>query len=378
MLDARPGAGPVPEAIAARGWTAWLSRLDDARLDALEVLGHTVPWADDAPPSLASLAARARASCELPLLVHAAAAGPPRRRETPRKHAQVEAFARLVIPLARSARRVIDVGSGHGHLTRALAERVGAPVVGLERDPDIARRARALPSAARVDFEVRDVLADGLSLSPGDAVIGLHACGEIGDLMVVEAARSGAAVALVGCCLQKRRAPSRAALSAPEELAGALDLPRGVLGLSNLVARERGVEATRRENLAARERRLALHRLLAGGSPMRLGQEIDGLNRRAAHGDLRTLVRRAFERRGRPMPDERAIAAAETWARTHSASARRWSVPRVLLARALEVLALLDRAVFLERRGHAVAVGAVFPPDVSARNLALVASGAPR
>jgi hypothetical protein len=49
-------------------------------------------------------------------------------------------------------------------------------------------------------------------------------------------------------------------------------------------------------------------------------------------------------------------------------------LPRALLARALEVYVLLDRAMVLERGGFVVRVGTAFPVDVSARNLALVAS----
>jgi hypothetical protein len=49
-------------------------------------------------------------------------------------------------------------------------------------------------------------------------------------------------------------------------------------------------------------------------------------------------------------------------------------LPRTLLARVLEVYVLLDRAMALERKGFVVRVGTAFPVNVSARNLALVAS----
>ena len=151
-------------------------------------------------------------------------------------------------------------------------------------------------------------------------------------------------------------------------------LPRQLLGLSNLTPRDEGVEASRSDNLAARERRLALHRLLTHRwGPIRLGAEIDGLNRRVAQRDLSSLVARVFARRGAPVPSAAAIDEAARWAREAHARARRLSVPRALLARVLEVYVLLDRAMFLERRGHPVRVGTAFPVDVSARNLVLVA-----
>jgi hypothetical protein len=107
---------------------------------------------------------------------------------------------------------------------------------------------------------------------------------------------------------------------------------------------------------------------------MRLGAEIDGLNRRVAQRDLSFLVARAFARRGAPAPSGAAIDEAARWAREAHARARRLSLPRALLARVLEVYVLLDRATVLERRGFAVRVGTAFPTEVSARNLALVAS----
>ncbi len=372
MLEARPGTGEVPTPLIRRRWSSFLASIDDALLDAFEVQGLAASWPEHAPPSLIELTERAREACDVPMFfapreVH----GPLRRREKPRKRAQVEAFARMVTPLCEGATRIVDVGSGHGHLTRELAERVPLPVVGLERDEAIATRARTLPSTASPAFAVTDVMRDGLVLARGDCVVGLHACGELGDTMVERAAEAGASIALVGCCLQKRRAASRDAMSGG---GASLDLPRRLLGLSNLVARDHGVEATRAENLAARERRLALNRLLsAGREPLRLGAEIEGLNRRAAHEPLPVLVARAFAVRGEAAPPLDAIAEAARWAREQSALARRLSVPRALLARVLEVFVLLDRARYLELRGYDVRVGTLFDPAVSARNLALVA-----
>jgi hypothetical protein len=390
LLDARPRAGDAPEPLRARGWATYLAALDDSTLDALEASGHDATWPDDAPPSLRAMIDLARDVCALPPLVLPAPAADPRvrgRGEGPRKGAQVDAFARMILPLAGGASRVVDVGSGHGHLTRAIASRIARPVVGLERDPSIATRARSLSppgtgaSPAPPLFAVTDVVRDGLVLSAGELVIGLHACGELGDAIVVSAARAGASVALVGCCLQKRRAASRATLAVPADapaLAASLDLPTPVLGLSNVTARDRGVEATRAENLAARERRLALHRLLGGASSFEaLGAEIRGLNRRAAHGDLGALVARAFALRGLAAPAARAIADAASWARVEHARIRRMSLPRDALARAVEVFVLLDRARHLEESGLQVTVGELFPTSVSARNLALLAAPGP-
>ncbi len=381
LLEARPGAGggDPPDALVSRGWASFLLSLDEHELVALETRGHDADWPARTPATLVALAERVRQACTLPAFAPAGGpAAPSRARpgETPRKRAQIDAFSRLVAPLATRATRIVDVGSGHGHLTRDLAGQLGLPVVGLERDAVLAGRARALSPGASPTFAVTDVLRDGLPLSEGDCVIGLHACGELGELMVTSVARSrGVGLVLVGCCLQKRRQASRAPLGTPDDaLASALDLPRGLLGLSNLAVRDEGVEATRAENLVAREPRLALNHLLSeGGAPLRLGSEIEGLNRRTAHRDLPWLVARAFALRGRPVPSPARIDEAAAWARIEHARARRLSVPRTILARLLEVYVLLDRAVHLEDHGLRAEVGELFPAWVSPRNLALFA-----
>lgn len=381
VVDERPAQGLPPRALVTRGWASALAALDDTTLDALEIAGLEAPWPVDTPPSLSALVEEARAICDLPSFrspAMVARAGPiPRVRETPRKRAQIEAFVDVVASISTEAARVLDVGAGHGHLTRALAERLppatpGRAVIGLERDPKLASRARSLSNGSATSFEVTDVIEDGLAARSDDCIVGLHACGELGDAMVSAAAQTGASLALVGCCPQKRSTPARRALV--RERGDALDLGTRVLGLANLTARDQGVEASRRENLAARERRIALHRLLEDEvGPLRFGAEMDGLNRRATHEALPTLVQRAFARRGRSAPTAAAIDRAAAWSATQHALVRRLSLPRSMLARVIEVFVLVDRAVYLERHGKAVTTGALFPTSVSARNLALLA-----
>ncbi|HEX3771562.1 MAG TPA: methyltransferase [Polyangiaceae bacterium] len=388
VLDARPGyartpAGDgepdeAPAPLVTRGWDGFLLALTDERLEAFEALGAAGDWAD-APTTLSALVEEVRAVCALsPLTSNMAteAGRPARRREGPRKRAQIDAFVRLVVPLAERARRVVDVGSGHGHLTRAIAERVDAPVVGLERDVALAKRARGLSTHGAAVFTVTDVLRDGLPLRSGDCVLGLHACGELGDAMVaaVGAVEDPVSLALVGCCPQKRRAVSRAPLVSGAATEDALTLPRSLLGLGNLTPRDDGVEASRAENLAARRRRLALHRLLSARlGTLRLGAELDGLNRRAAHDDLDVLVGRAFALRGLRTPSASEVIAADGWAHAAHARDRRLALPRSLLANVLETFVALDRALYLVNRGFDVQVGTLFDAEASARNIAVAA-----
>lgn len=394
LLSARAD-DEVPPPLVSRGWDGWLAALDDEALSALEIGGVDARWPADTPGALRELLEAARAIAALPRLdaaVTSATIAPKReqaarrRGESPRKRAQVEAFTRVIArgPGATPGAmpgvvRAIDVGAGHGYLTRAVAAALGAGaqpprVIGLERDEARVRRARALATDVGATFERADVLQDGLALARGDLALGLHACGELGDHVVEVAAEVGASVALVGCCLQKRRGDARAALVASAVPAAAASLPKAILGLSNAIARDQGVEASRAENLAARERRVALRWLLAARDVREPpGREMAGLNRRAAHLDLATFAARALAARGLPPAAPLELEAAERHARARFAQLRRWSLPRAQLARPLEIFVALDRACHLARRGHDVRVGTLFDDDVSARNLLILA-----
>jgi protein-L-isoaspartate O-methyltransferase len=383
LLVARPSDGEAPAPIIARGWDAFLSSLGDPSLEELESRGLAASWAD-APESLLALIDELRAVTSFAGSTwnDADPSTRPTRsvrlRESARKRAQVDRMTEVVVPLAMHARRVVDVGAGHGHLTREVASQLGLPVLGLERDPRLADRAKQLGGAGDTSFAVTDVLRDGLSLRSSDCVIGLHACGELGDAIVRSAAEVGASVALVGCCLQKRRQDTRKplvpTLREDDVQTYVPELPRAILGLSNLSAGDQGVEVSRAENLAGRARRLALRKLLQahGGDP-RPGAEIDGLNRRAAQRDLLSLVERAFSLRKLPLPTRAAIDDAARWAAAQQPLQRRYALPRSMLARALEILVLCDRARHLELSGYEVQIGELFPVQVSARNLALTA-----
>ena len=185
-----------------------------------------------------------------------------------RKLAQLDAFAAAVLAVKRSENvgsdkdrltasepydasqaahrfkvsRIVDVGCGVGHLTRALAEKLGTEGLGLEVDLERVATAQSLtvtrnkfkdrrnqrsdgndgsnssscvgsrrdvsrrrimpadqaeahdnndPQAAEVAFEVCDATAPGevaSRLQSGDIVVGLHPCGALGDALVAEVA----------------------------------------------------------------------------------------------------------------------------------------------------------------------------------------------
>jgi SAM-dependent methyltransferase len=375
VLDGRAVDETLPASLVARDWAVPLLSLSDDELRELEIAGVEGTMPARFPAELLVLQATAKRLCDVPALAHATPVTRRLRRlETPRKRAQVDALSQLTMPLVRAATRVVDVGSGHGHLARDVAARIERPVIGLERDAAISAKARQLPHWDRLSFREIDVLRDGLALADGDCVLGLHACGELGDVVATGVAERAQSLVLVGCCLQKQRADVRMPLTSSRAGVSAVALPKALLGLSNFTPREQGVEATREENVAARERRHALHALLtAHAGPLRFGAEMDGLNRRAAHDDLAAMVERAFARRGLPAPSPRSIDDAARTAKSLHDQIRRLTLPRILLGRVLEMFVLVDRGLYLQRSGFDVAIGTAFPKEVSARNLTILA-----
>ncbi len=114
-------------------------------------------------------------------------------------------------------RRVLDVGSGDGVLTRAIA-RAGATVVGLERDEATLARARAIDPA--VAYVRGDLLHAPFAPGTFDAVVSvatLHHVDMVDGLRALGALlRPGGVLAVIGI------ARSRRAIDLPRDLAGAV------------------------------------------------------------------------------------------------------------------------------------------------------------
>jgi SAM-dependent methyltransferase len=350
-----------------RGWAEWLLSLSEDDVDAAERhgLGALAPVA----PSLRALcdaaqaltAPFARGARDLPAIDEL--------RVKLRKREQVAAVASASAQRWPALRRVVDLGAGHGHVTRGLQRVLGVDALGVERDGAKVSAARALAGDEGPAFREADaaaVMAE-LELGEGDLLLGLHACGALGDLLVERAAAARSDVLLVSCCLQKRPA-ERAPLSSR---ARALDLtfPRWVLGLTNLAWGSGAEGAT-----VGRRTRCALRLLLAArGCCEKAGDEAYGINRRRFRRGLGAVAPIALARRGLAPASAAELAEFDARGAEHFAAMRRLSLPRNLLGRVMELAAALDRAVFLEERGYAASVEPMFDVEVSPRNLGLIA-----
>ena len=383
IVDQRVHDAQAPSWCERRGWTGFLLGLSEADLRRCEAegLAVTLPTLSAVPETLTELARSVLEVSALPALEVRAAqpSSADFRGVASRKQKQLAALLGALTPLAEAALRIVDVGAGSGHFARLSAAHFGRETLGLERDPErVARatsRARKDSSAGQLvtaEFAVIDAGSEPLWLYPGDLAIGLHACGELGDTLVRAVADSGADLALVSCCLQKINGPERAPLS---QAAHGFSLKKDTLGLSNLTSQAVGVESSIEDTIRARQARYGLRLLLrARGLELAPGAEMQGVNRRQAHAGLSAIARRSLAVHALPAAGDAEIAAFEGESRVQFDAIRRLSLPRDMLARAIELSVILDRAARLQESGYAVRVATIFERAVTPRNVSLFAS----
>jgi SAM-dependent methyltransferase len=376
ILEQRVDEAAVPDWCAKRGWAPFLLALDETTVRAGEARGlaELLPTLSDVPYDLLELAREVTTATELPRL-HGSTplAAEALRSVRFRKRAQLSGLLSAVANMAEAASRIVDVGAGSGHFTRLSAELFQREALGLERNPERVKSAqkRALNSAVTASFVTVDA-RDTLQFAEHDLAIGLHACGELGDKLVEAAAHAKCDLALVSCCLQKISSPTRKPLSSS---VAAPELRREHLGLTNLTAQPQGVEASIDVTIGARQTRYALGRLLrARGVVLEAGAEMSGINRRRANAGLAAVAQLALTLRELPAASDAELAHHAALAAQHYALIRRLSLPRSMLARLIEVLVSLDRAVHLEERGLDVQVATLFERAVSPRNIGIFAS----
>jgi SAM-dependent methyltransferase len=371
ILEQRVDHALVPSWCEKRGWTSFLLALSDEQLRDCEAhgLAGALPGLANAPRDLLELAREVTLATELDRVAGATALSDEALRSVRlRKRAQLSGLLAAVESMAAAAERIVDVGAGSGHFTRLSAELFERDALGLEHNLARVEAARKRSGGGRARFLTVDA-REALQLAERDLAIGLHACGELGDRLVQAAGRAGCDLALVSCCLQKISTPTR------PPLAFGLELRREHLGLTNLTAQPRGIEASIDVTIAARQTRYALGLLLrARGLSIEPGAEMSGINRRRANAGLRAVAEQALAQRGLASPSAVELGQFEALARQHYALIRRLSLPRSMLARPVEVLVSLDRAAHLERLGLEVRVVSLFERSVSPRNIGIFAS----
>ncbi len=102
-----------------------------------------------------------------------------------------------------------------------------------------------------------------------------------------------------------------------------------------------------------------------------------GVTRRCAQAGFAELARHALRLRQLPAPSAAELHECAERARRDHARIRRFSLPRNLLARLVELAVVRDRAAALEEHGQAVIVAQLFEQRLTPRNTVLFASAEP-
>lgn len=385
IVAGRPQYDAIPEWAAERGWAEYLAGLSDEQVAKAE--HDPAAWlaVSGAPPSLKDLGNRAGRLAKLYEHGEAMQSMPEARRHVKkRKAAQLQALCSVAIRRFAGVSRIVDLGSGHGHLTRALALAL-RPNEALGIDWDDARIARAIdlsgaPDANGLNSGPRFVHGDASAAEPAselsadDLVTGLHPCGSLGDALVARARKAGAHVMAVSCCYQKTLDPFRNALS-EQGRRRAFVVPQHALGLANLSAKSFDGSGTLESKRAGRRTRLALRLALeARGVDLEPGAEGRGVSKEQVRHGLGAIAPNAFAVHGLSAPTQAELKHAERRAERAHAHVSRFALPRHALARALELSIVLDRARYLEEAGWRTDVVPLFPVSTSPRNLGILAN----
>ncbi|XP_072503371.1 methyltransferase-like protein 25B [Notamacropus eugenii] len=338
-----------------------------------------------------------------------------RKHVKPKKQHEIRRLGELVKKLSdiTGCNQVVDMGSGQGHLTRFLALGLGLSVTGIEKDSRLVERAQHLdqellsilkkeewrkpqiisaiprrPPNHIVSWVDPTALSQEL-LSPlkSEAVqaparrlllTGLHACGDLSVTLLQHFACCPEAVALasVGCCYMKLTTPGGYPLS--HWVSGLQDhrLPykfREVAchALEEYAERLRGAGPTLRTHCY----RAALETVIRGAQPGLCRPGVQSIPR--AHDlPLEEYIRLGLQRVGLDpaVPLDLAFLN-ECMAQEHRVVA--FFSLALLLAPLVETLILLDRLLFLQEQGCYAELLPVFRPELSPRNLVLVATKTP-
>jgi SAM-dependent methyltransferase len=378
VVVGRIAEADVPEWAERRGWSDFLLGLcDDQLLEAERDPARFLASCTEAPESLRTVAADASALGAQFEDVSEPDSGMPERHVKRRKQAQLDAFSAVALREFAGVARVVDLGSGHGHLTRTLARALRPEqTLGIDWDHRLVARAIDLAGEQGPRFVHADVNAgvgDDLMLTVGDLVVGLHPCGDLGDALVRRAREAGADVLAVSCCFQKTERDARNALSERAK-AARFSVPKHALGLANLSNVSFDGCGSLADKRTWRETRLALRLLLeARGVVLAPGEESRGVPKDRVRQGLAEIAALSFAKRGLSPATTRELAEAAARAeRAHAANAR-LSLPRHALACVLELAIVHDRARLLEEGGWRTSVVTLFSSRTSPRNLAIVA-----
>jgi hypothetical protein len=311
---------------------------------------------------------------------------------SPRKAEQATAFAEVVSRFRPPEAPILEWCAGKGYLARRLNSTYQAATTCVERDALICASGQELDqrAAVRSTWLTADVKSLD-KIDPGNCVVALHACGSLYRHLIRVAAESGCRqIAFAPCCYQKGLTPPAAALSQSET--HGLPTPRPAATYVPLSATARRTDlhlnehalrlATadrvflKRRVVRARHReqlyRLSLDLWLRRTTGIRDYHPVPRLRQCEFREELDVFIRRIAKRFDLSCPTT-SLVGLEAEARRELKRVRGLELVRRLFRRSLELWVVLDSALYLEERGYEVQVGEFVAPNVTPRNLLVLA-----
>ncbi|MCK8499507.1 methyltransferase [Myxococcus fulvus] len=301
-----------------------------------------------------------------------------------KKTHELERVLALLGPRTRFIQQAVDIGGGMGHLARLCARTFGWTFHSIDRDAALQDKGRQWLKRTRspvggplsfIQASVEDgsqPRLDPLFSGPDRASIGLHTCGPLA-LTQIRKSQGAGFILNIGCCYDKLEVPrdypvSRVGREHP------LPFTPHALALTTR-GRPRKTEAEFARMKQVYAWRFAFHLLSKRRFPERDFVRAGDAPRALYDGPFAIYALDRLERLGLSSGmTEAELDAFEVSVRAETRDLLLCHLLRDRFARALEVVLLLDRAMFLEELGFQVELLQLFEPDVSPRNLALIAS----
>ena len=295
------------------------------------------------------------------------------RRVPARKWRQIHAFVGPTLPHLADATRLVDWCAGKGHLGRTLAGITGHPLDAIERDPALCGRGteECVESALDGTFHPLDATSDAAHevVGPGSAVVGLHACGVLSEVLLETSVARGAAAAIhAPCCYHALGGDS--VRTPRSRIARAADLPLTSeqlrLATTDEVVARPSVRSARRREMRFR---LGLDLLLreASGDDIYLPQ--GPFPRSLLDQPFESFCHEASTRLERDLPPSWSPVAAEEAGRERAREARALGLVRGMFRRVMELHVVLDRALWMHEQGQEVRLGVFCASEVTPRNI---------
>lgn len=356
---------------------AWLRQRS---LEAAEAVHNQPEQLRDAPQPFVGLAATSAALSEIGELPALPWGEPPARFSVDvpgRKWQQIQRFVSRLHFQHRPG-HWLDWCSGKGHLGRILAHD-GSALTCLEYDPALVAAGQALSERLQIDasHRLQDVLAEdaGAQLQAGHTPVALHACGDLHVRLLQLASAAGCRqLAVAPCCYNRIAGSDYRPLSATARASG-LQLSREDLRLplSETVTASARVRRQRDQSMARRLAFDLLQRELRASDDYLPTPSLPGDWLHKPFADYCRDLAALKQLPSPPACDWQALEA-RGWQRL--AEVRNLELVRALFRRPLELWLLLDRALYLEEQGYQVRLGRFCEPDLTPRNLLLLAERA--